>query len=290
MSAASEDGHTVGVVAVWALLVAALGTGAVLFSHSDRSRRPPAALPATTLPATTTPAPIHPSTTVAVTGTPSRQTPTNGAAAGATPSSPATPTGVTTLPVPATSATQGAVSAPSIAVTCHPDLPLEESPDTPYGFLCTRGTVPITWPTDSLRLYTSGLTPAQSTALPIALEQWQSRARFTVTRVSSAAVADVIVTTAVLTNNEDGYSSMHYVCSSSCVYDHADVQLTSTAELTKTSWISTIMHELGHVAGLNHVSRPSEVMYPQIDASSPVTYGTGDAAGFQALERQRPAP
>jgi predicted Zn-dependent protease len=67
------------------------------------------------------------------------------------------------------------------------------------------------------------------------------------------------------------------------------VRLTSTTQLTKTSWIATILHELGHVAGLNHVARRSEVMYPEIDAGSPVAYGSGDLAGFGALQAVRSA-
>ena len=126
-----------------------------------------------------------------------------------------------------------------------------------------------------------------SAALPVALAQWETRARFTVTRVDSADAADVVLHRAVLANDEDGYTSMHYVCSRTCAYDHADVRLAANSELTKTSWVATILHELGHVAGLNHVARHSEVMYPEIDAQSPAAYGAGDLAGFQELARIR---
>jgi hypothetical protein len=105
--------------------------------------------------------------------------------------------------------------------------------------------------------------------------------------VTSASAANVVLTSAALSNNEDGYTSMHYVCVATCSYDHADVRLTSTAQLTKTSWIATILHEFGHVAGLNHVARHSEVMYPEIDSSAPAVYGSGDVAGFRALEAVR---
>ena len=179
------------------------------------------------------------------------------------------------------------MSAPAVAVVCHPDLSLEHAADAPYSFLCMRGTTPISWPSDAIRLYTEGLTPPQTAALSIALAQWQQRARFTVTRVDAAAAADVVMTGAELANDEDGYTSLHYVCTSTCAYDHADVQLASNTALTKTTWIATILHELGHVAGLNHVARHSEVMYPEIDAESPAVYGAGDLAGFEELTKVR---
>ena len=180
-------------------------------------------------------------------------------------------------------------SPAATVVACHPDLALEDSPDAPYNFLCTRGTTPISWPNDAIRLYTSSLSPPQTAALEIALAQWEADARFKVTRVDSTAAANVVMTNAVLDSNEDGYTKMHYVCDTTCAYDFADVTLASTAELTKTSWVSTILHELGHVAGLNHVARHSEVMYPEIDAQSPAAFGSGDLAGPRELQKVRTA-
>jgi len=172
---------------------------------------------------------------------------------------------------------------------CSPDLALDASPDAPFSFLCTTGATPVSWPTSSIRLFTSNLSAPQMLALPVALAQWRSQAHFDVTMVSSESDANVVLTSAALSNNEDGYTSMHYVCADTCAYDRADVRLASNAQLTKTSWSTTILHELGHVAGLNHVARHSEVMYPEINATAPVVYGSGDLAGFQALEAVRSA-
>jgi len=41
-----------------------------------------------------------------------------------------------------------------------------------------------------------------------------------------------------------------------------------------------LLHELGHVAGLQHVAYSHEVMYPVIGANSPGGYTTGDARGL----------
>ena len=279
-------------IVVWAMLEIALGVVGLLVKADRRSPHAESPPPTATRAAATSP-----STTVVVTGT---SAPPASAAAPAVPAGPAAgaasdagPTNPgaaepaaepATVPPPSSS---GTVAAPAIAVACHPDLSLEASPDAPFNFLCLRGTTPVSWATDSIRLFTTGLTPAQTAALPVALAQWERDARFTVSLVSAPAQANVVMTGVALTNNEDGYTSMHYICTSTCVYDHADVRLAADAELTKTSWVATILHELGHVAGLNHVARHSEVMYPQIDGESPASYGSGDLAGFQALEAVR---
>ena len=41
-----------------------------------------------------------------------------------------------------------------------------------------------------------------------------------------------------------------------------------------------LLHELGHAAGLQHVSYTREVMYPVIGSSSPAGYTTGDRTGL----------
>ena len=272
---------------MWAVVVGVLGIAHVI-GASPRSEPRPVAVPATTAPR---PA-AAPSSTVVVFGSPPPTvSPSAGAGAGSRPAPSESPSGSATAPeaAPSPPVAAGNVSAPALAVSCHPDVSLAASPDAPYSFLCLRGTTPISWPSDSIRLFTAGLTPQQTAALPVALAQWQQQARFTVTRVDSAAAANVVMIGATLTSNEDGYTSMHYVCAANCAFDHADVRLASNVTLTKTSWVATILHELGHVAGLNHVARHSEVMYPEIDAESPVTYGSGDLAGLQALEKVRPA-
>jgi hypothetical protein len=283
MTGAGRLRRTAGAVLVFALLVAAAGT--VIALQRDHHRDPSAAAPARSPAATTTaPAPAVPEP-------PSAPAPTAVAGAHLAPATSAAPdSGEAPSPPPSElPRIAGEVTAPAVAVSCRPDLALAASPDAPFSFLCTAGTTPVSWPNDTIRLFTSGLTPAQTAALPAAVAQWQSQARFDVTLVTSVSDANVVLTNAALSNNEDGYTSMHYMCEARCAYDHADVRLTSTAQLTKASWIATILHELGHVAGLNHVTRISEVMYPEIDAGSPVVYGSGDLAGFRELQAVRSA-
>ena len=271
---------------MWALAEVVLGLLALVVKDHRQASSPPVVAPRS---AAVAPAPTAPSTVVEVTGT-TLPPATSPAAAGAVRPSPPEAQAVASPPSTTTTlATAGSVSSPAVSVSCHPDLALEASPDSPYTFLCTHGSTPVSWPTDAIRLFTSGLSPQQTGALQLALAEWQHDARFTVTEVQTAAAANVVMTNEALSNNEDGYTSMHYVCAATCVYDHADVRLASSAELTKTSWVSTILHELGHVAGLNHVARHSEVMYPEIDAQSPVVYGSGDLAGLQELEKVRTA-
>ena len=46
-----------------------------------------------------------------------------------------------------------------------------------------------------------------------------------------------------------------------------------------------LMHELGHVMGLQHVSDTREQMYPTLRTTSPYAYATGDLAGLAKLGR-----
>lgn len=179
-------------------------------------------------------------------------------------------------------------------VHCRTDLALSGAPDAPYGFLCLEGSRPITWPTNHVVVYDAGLSPVQTAAFALAVVQWESAARFRVTYTTDRARADVVVTAAALSSGqpgytEDGYTTVSYRCDPSCTYYHADLTLSSTAGLTYTDWMSTFLHELGHVAGLNHVARTSEVMYPYLTAASPVLYAAGDRTGFQILASERRA-
>jgi hypothetical protein len=287
MTGAGRLRRTVSAVLVWALIVAAIGTLLALRGdHGSPTATAPATSRGTATATTATPAPaVHPAPEPA----------------GATPPTAVAPALVAQEPSDATDAPTvadapsagppttvgGQVGAPAVSASCRPDLALSASPDAPFSFLCMAGAKPLSWPNNTIRLFSSNLTPAQNVALPLALAQWQSQAHFDVTLVTSATAANVVLTSAALSNDEDGYTSMHYVCEATCSYDHADVRLTSTAQLTKTSWIATILHELGHVAGLNHVARHSEVMYPEIDPNAPVAYGSGDVSGFRALEAVR---
>jgi hypothetical protein len=47
-----------------------------------------------------------------------------------------------------------------------------------------------------------------------------------------------------------------------------------------------MVHELGHVAGLDHVQDRGQVMYPSISSQSPDGYGAGDRSGLAELGAQ----
>src|SRR3954454_20909471 len=259
MTGAGRLRRTVSAVLVWALIVAAIGT--LLALQGDHGPAPTATAPPQS-PSTATATADAPNPTVPPAPDPAATTPPTAVAPALVAAEPSDQTGAATVagapPAAPPTTIGGEVGAPALSASCRPDLALSASPDAPFSFLCTTGATPLSWPNNTIRLFSSNLTPAQNLALPVALAQWQSTAHFDVTMVPSASAANVVLTSAALSNNEDGYTSMHYVCAATCSYDRADVRLTSTAQLTKTSWIATILHELGHVAGLNHVARHSE--------------------------------
>lgn len=48
------------------------------------------------------------------------------------------------------------------------------------------------------------------------------------------------------------------------------------------TWGKVLLHEWGHILGLDHVENPAQVMNPDL-VSSPAIWGTGDLAGFRRL-------
>lgn len=48
------------------------------------------------------------------------------------------------------------------------------------------------------------------------------------------------------------------------------------------TWGKVVLHELGHLIGLGHVTDPAQVMHPSL-VSSPAVWGTGDEAGLRQL-------
>lgn len=187
-----------------------------------------------------------------------------------------------------------APSGAAAPVSCRTDLPLAQSPDAPYSFLCTQGGVPLSWSTNHLVIYKSGLSLLQGTSLTVAIVDFQLVSHFQVSFTTVPADANVTITTAPLGVGqpgyvEDGYTTVSYRCAPRCSYYSAAVELSSTAQLLQTDWISTLLHELGHVAGLNHVSRQGQVMYPYLTALSPVVYASGDSEGLSVLASERGA-
>jgi Matrixin len=272
-------GWWLSVLAVAALVLA----GVVISGHGHRHQR------AAGLPRAVGPPSVPPG-----------QTAGGGPSTGTRPKTPAAPGGgaqIQTVPLNASkagtytpgSSTAASPSAPTAPVVCHTDLPLRRSPNAPYNFMCTQAGRPLTWRNGNINLYVGPLSTVQQLALPAALSQWEAEGHFTVTQVSAPRAANVTMTTARLSNREAGYAQVHYSCTSAaCFYDHATVSLSSTATLAQTAWVSTICHELGHAAGLNHVSRHPQVMYPYVNATSPNAYTPGDIQGLQAEYQQRP--
>ena len=56
-----------------------------------------------------------------------------------------------------------------------------------------------------------------------------------------------------------------------------------TAE--RASWRGVVLHELGHVVGLDHSPNPSDVMYPSMDVG-PADWSPADLAQLTRVSRQ----
>ena len=269
-------------VLILALLVASLDVARILTFGNPKPAHPTAAPPSP--PVAPTPSTVGEAPTTTNPAPP----PAPGRSTGATAGGGATVAAPDPLPAPAEPTTTTTTTPPA-PVKCTSELALADSPDAPYNFLCVREGTPLTWPSDNIRLFSSGLTPDQSSALQAALPQWEAQGRFSVTVVDSSTDADVTVGPGALENAEDGHALVHYVCLATCAFDHVDIELSATRALTKGLWVTTILHELGHAAGLNHVSRKAQVMYCNLDLTSPVAYADGDLAGLQELARIRAA-
>lgn len=238
--------------------------------------------------ATTTVPPASPGRTA--TASAGTTGPTNTAPAQSAPAGQGAPPALTSSPPSG----RGSGASASPPVSCRTDLPLSQAPDAGYAFLCDQGSTPLTWGQSHLAIYDQGLSVLQTAALAAAVVEWQALARFQVTFTADRRAADVVVTAVPLSAEqpgytEDGYTTVSYRCSPVCAYYHADVELSSTATLTQTDWLSTALHELGHVAGLNHVSKAGQVMYPYLTLTSPVVYADGDRAGLAILAAERGA-
>jgi hypothetical protein len=77
------------------------------------------------------------------------------------------------------------------------------------------------------------------------------------------------------------YSKLPYV-SGQAVWDANVVKRISSGQKR-----SLYLHELGHVMGLDHTSKRSQIMYPALLPSTPTNFGAGDRAGLKKLGRSQ---
>lgn len=87
-----------------------------------------------------------------------------------------------------------------------------------------------------------------------------------------AATSDVV---------ENGSGELVYVTGT--IILNADRDLSSGFAAGRT-WGKVILHEWGHILGLDHVDNTTQVMHASL-VSSPAQWGTGDEAGLRAVGR-----
>ena len=57
---------------------------------------------------------------------------------------------------------------------------------------------------------------------------------------------------------------------------------TAVKRLSASQKRTLYLHELGHVMGLQHTSKRSQLMYPSLNSSTPSHFAAGDRAGAHA--------
>jgi predicted Zn-dependent protease len=162
---------------------------------------------------------------------------------------------------------------------------------SPYAWQCTHADgTPVRWSTNTITVWVNGLAPTQTTALLTAEAQWTPHTEISFVPAASATAAQVVITEV---ENLDalpdlGPNVVEYavteVHQTGGYYDHATVQVANAPLLSPDTWLDTMLHELGHVAGLAHVDASDEIMRPVV-GNPQTSYGDGDIAG---LESERP--
>jgi hypothetical protein len=96
---------------------------------------------------------------------------------------------------------------------------------------------------------------------------------------------------AVFSEHDTGIGGSAYVANDDgrLVYVTGSIALDASERLDSgfgagRAWGKVILHELGHVLGLDHVTDPAEVMNGSL-VTSPATWGAGDLAGLRRLGR-----
>jgi hypothetical protein len=196
-------------------------------------------------------------------------------------------------PVAAQGRTASATGASARAypglVTC-PDTSVPSS--SPYAWQCKHADgTPVRWSTNAITVWVNGLTPTQTIALLAAEAQWTPHTEISFVPAPSASAAQVVITEV---ENLDalpdlGPNVVEYavteVHQTGGYYDHATMQVANVPFLDADTWLDTLLHELGHVAGLSHVLAPDQIMRRVVGLPQ-TSYGDGDIAG---LESERPA-
>ena len=161
----------------------------------------------------------------------------------------------------------------------------------PYVWECSHADgTPVRWRTATITMWTDGLSAQQMTALRAAQSQWTQHTGISLVPASSSSSAQLLLTEVPTLDvlPDLGADVVEYavtdVHQTGGYYDHATVQV-ANASLGADTWLDTLLHELGHVAGLGHVLDNNQIMRRVVGAPQ-TSYGDGDVSG---LESERPS-
>jgi hypothetical protein len=161
----------------------------------------------------------------------------------------------------------------------------------PYAWECTHSDgTPVRWRTATVTMWADGLSVEQIAALHAAQSQWAQHTGIVLVPASSSSSAQLLLTEVPTLDAlpDLGSDVVEYavteVHQTGGYYDHATVRV-ANAPLGADTWLDTLLHELGHVAGLGHVLDDTQIMRRVVGIPQ-TSYGDGDAAG---LDSERPA-
>jgi len=272
--------HTIALLAVAVMVLIAGTTTVVLTRHGS-----PFGLGRQTgAPAATSPAPVPVDEPVS----PPQAAVGNGTAR-------PTAARATRTATPATARGQdGRGSSVSSSANAYPgtvSCPQSGAPSSdPYVWECSHSDgTPVRWRAATITVWTDGLSVQQVTALHAAQSEWTQHTGISLVPASSASSAQVLLTEVPTLDAlpDLGADVVEYavtdVHQTDGYYDHATVRV-ANASLGGDTWLDTMLHELGHVAGLGHVLDNDQIMRRVVGVPQ-TSYGDGDVAG---LESERP--